>query len=70
VLWTTPGALTATVELLDKNLEIVHRRFLASGRQPVGSQLRLSLVKAMLMEAYAWLPPGSYPTTSEALFFW
>jgi hypothetical protein len=68
VLWTTPGALRATVELLDKNLEIVHGRFLTN--RSAGSQLRLALVKAMLMEAYAWLPPGSYPTTSELLFRW
>lgn len=33
VLWTTPGALTATVELLDKNLEICHARFFNNNRR-------------------------------------
>lgn len=28
------------------------------------------LVKAMVMECYAWLPPGSYPASSHLLFKW
>lgn len=69
LLLAVPDALSRTTMLLEQMLPL----FLPSGRletPPVSfaAKSRHESAKASIMEAFAWLPPGSYPMIANEVF--
>lgn len=69
LLLAVPDALTRLTALLEKVFPLISSggRFEREGNDPVGSA-RLSSARSSVMEAYSWLPPGSYPLSADRIF--
>ena len=70
LLLDVPDALTRSSLLLESLLAVVSKDGrLANPTQP-NAVSRLDIIKSSLMEAFSWLPPGSYPLVADQLFEW
>ena len=69
LLLAVPDALTRLTALLEKVFPLISSggRFEREGNDPVGSA-RLSSTRSSVMEAYSWLPPGSFPLSADRIF--
>jgi len=69
LLLAVPDALSRLTVLLEKvfPLAIKGGRFDSEYNDPVGST-RLSSARSSILEAYSWLPPGSYPISADRIF--
>lgn len=61
-----PGRMALAIVLMESAVEAVEGRL----KSPVKKQgvICRTLLKALLMECFAWLPPGSFPGSSTRLF--
>lgn len=66
VIPQVPERLSLAVSLMESTVEAVEGR-LKSPSKKQGIICR-TLLKALLMECFAWLPPGTFPSSSERLF--
>ena len=70
LLLDVPDALTRTSLLLESMLAVVSGKgHLANPTKPSAIS-RLDIIKASLMEAFSWMPPGSFPAAADLLFGW
>ena len=69
LLLAVPDALTRLTGLLEKVFPLISSggRFEGESDSPVGSS-RLSSARSSVMEAYSWLPPGSFPLSADRIF--
>lgn len=69
LLLALPDALSRLTVLLEKVFPLTSRggRFDCEYNDPVGIT-RLSSARSSIMEAYSWLPPGSYPISADKIF--
>ncbi|KAL9184425.1 hypothetical protein ACHAXT_002511 [Thalassiosira profunda] len=69
LLLAVPDALTRLTALLEKVFPLIDRggRFERESADPVGSA-RLSSTRSSVLEAYSWLPPGSFPLSADRVF--
>ena len=69
LLLAVPDALTRLTALLEKVFPLISSggRFEREANDPVGSA-RLSSARSSVMEAYSWLPPGSFPLSADRIF--
>ena len=69
LLLAVPDALTRLTALLEKVFPLISSggRFERESNDPVGSA-RLSSARSSVMEAYSWLPPGSFPLSADRIF--
>ncbi|KAL7553470.1 hypothetical protein ACHAWF_016747 [Thalassiosira exigua] len=69
LLLAVPDALTRLTAILDKVLPLISSggRFEREAVDPVGGA-RLSSARSSVMEAYSWLPPGSFPLSADRIF--
>jgi len=69
LLLAVPDALTRLTALLEKVFPLISSggRFEREANDPVGSA-RLSSTRSSVMEAYSWLPPGSFPMSADRIF--
>lgn len=69
LLLAVPDALNRLTALLEKLFPLIASggRFEHEGTSPVGSA-RLSSARSSIMEAYSWLPPGSFPLSADRIF--
>jgi hypothetical protein len=69
LLLNVPDALNRTIQILEKVFPIILGY---SQLEDCGSRIfastRLDSAKAAIMEAFAWLPSGSYPTITNSIF--
>jgi hypothetical protein len=69
LLLAVPDALTRLTAILEKIFPLIDSggRFDREANDPVGSA-RLSSARSSVMEAYSWLPPGSFPLSADRIF--
>lgn len=69
LLLAVPDALTRLTALLEKVFPLIASggRFEREANDAVGSA-RLSSARSSVMEAYSWLPPGSFPLSADRIF--
>jgi hypothetical protein len=69
LLLAVPDALTRLTALLEKVFPLISSggRFEREANDHVGSA-RLSSARSSVMEAYSWLPPGSFPLSADRIF--
>lgn len=69
LLLAVPDALTRLTALLEKVFPLISSggRFEREANDPVGSA-RLSSARSSVMEAFSWLPPGSFPLCADRIF--
>jgi hypothetical protein len=67
-LYAVPNALAEVVGFMEGAMSAVEGR-LKSPTKTQGIICR-TLLKAMLMECFSWLPPGAFPSTCRRLFSW
>jgi hypothetical protein len=69
LLLAVPDALSRLTVLLEKVFPLTSKggRFDSEYNDPVGST-RLSSARSSILEAYSWLPPGSYPMSADRIF--
>ncbi len=69
LLLAVPDALTRLTAILEKIFPLIASggRFDGEANDPVGSA-RLSSARSSVMEAYSWLPPGSFPLSADRIF--
>jgi len=70
LLLDVPDALTRTSLILEELLEVVSGSGRLANPEKAAAVSRLDIVKASLMEAFSWLPPGSFPIVADKLFGW
>ncbi|GMH75493.1 hypothetical protein TL16_g06779 [Triparma laevis f. inornata] len=70
LLLDIPDALTRTSILLESVLECVSGEGRLAQPNKPSAISRLDIIKASLMEAFSWMPPGSFPTVADQLFGW
>jgi len=70
LLLSIPDALNKATLLLERLLPLImpNGRLGTKPANPAAT-IRLNSVKASMMEAFSWLPPGSYPMAADQLFF-
>ncbi len=68
VLYSVPGALSRIVAILDIAINLTCEELKAPSH-PEGIVCR-TMIKAVLMECFSFLPPGSFPSNCERLFYW
>lgn len=71
LLWSTPEALindseclTLVVNCLDSAFQAVKNKYQSKYR----THFRFRTLHTILLECFAWLPPGSFPDSSQAVF--
>eukprot|EP00986_Skeletonema_menzelii_P004460 scaffold1524_cov140-Skeletonema_menzelii.AAC.1 len=69
LLLAVPDALTRLTAILEKIFPLISSggRFESEKNTAVGKS-RLSSARASVMEAYSWLPPGSFPMSADRIF--
>eukprot|EP00980_Cylindrotheca_fusiformis_P023611 scaffold10671_cov131-Cylindrotheca_fusiformis.AAC.9 len=69
LLLSVPDALSQVSLVLEQLLPLfnIDGRLAKAPENPVAAS-RLDSAKACIMEAFTWLPPGSYPMVADALF--
>ena len=69
LLLAVPDALTRLTAILEKIFPLISSggRFENEKNTAVGRS-RLSSARASVMEAYSWLPPGSFPMSADRIF--
>lgn len=69
LLLSVPDALNRITSILEKIFPLVSSggRFELEGSSSIGSA-RLSNARSAVMEAYSWLPPGSFPLSADRIF--
>lgn len=69
LLLSVPDALNRTTSLLEKIFPLVSLggKFENEGTTSIGSAT-LSNTRSAVMEAYSWLPPGSFPMSADRIF--
>lgn len=69
LLLSVPDALNRITSLLEKIFPLVSSggRFEKEGSTTLGNA-RLSNARSAIMEAYSWLPPGSFPLSADRIF--
>jgi len=70
LLLSIPDALTRSCLLLENLLGIVSDGGRLANPPTISGAARLDLIKASLLEAFSWLPPGSFPLSADQLFAW
>ena len=69
LLLSVPDALNRTTQVLEKVLPIVMGYSqLEHNESSLTMSTRLNSTKAAIMEAFAWLPPGSFPLVADSVF--
>ena len=69
LLLSVPDALNRTTQILEKLFPIIlGYSQLEQGGSRAFTSTRLDSAKAAIMEAFAWLPSGSYPTITNSVF--
>lgn len=69
MLLSVPNALKRTTQILEKLFPIIlGYSQMEGGDTKTFTSTRLDSAKASIIEAFAWLPPGSYPTISSSVF--
>jgi len=69
LLLSVPDALNRVTSLLENIFALVSSggRLQNEGETSIGNA-RLSNVRSAVMEAYSWLPPGSFPLSADQVF--
>jgi len=69
LLLAVPDALTRLTSLLENVFPFISsiERFRQEAHNPVSSA-RLASARSYVMEAYSWLPPGSFPLSANKIF--
>lgn len=69
LLLAVPDALTRLTALLEKVFPLISSggRFEREANDPVGAA-RLASARSSVLEAYSWLPPGSFPLSADRVF--
>lgn len=69
LLLAVPDALTRLTAILEKVFPLISSggRFEREAYGPIDSA-RLSSARSSVMEAYSWLPPGSFPLSADRIF--
>ena len=69
LLLSVPDALNRITSLLEKVFPLlsVGGKFEKEGGSSIGS-VTLSNARSAVMEAYSWLPPGSFPMSADRIF--
>jgi len=69
LLLAVPDALTRLTAILEKIFPLISSggKFESEKNTAVGKS-RLSSARASVMEAYSWLPPGSFPMSADRIF--
>lgn len=69
LLLAVPDALNRLTALLEEIFPLISSggRFEQEGNSAIGS-VRLSSARSSVMEAYSWLPPGSFPMSADRIF--
>jgi hypothetical protein len=69
LLLAVPDALTRTTAILEKIFPLISSggKFENEKNTSVGRSM-LSSARASVMEAYSWLPPGSFPMSADRIF--
>lgn len=69
MLLSVPDALHRTIQILEKLFPIILGYSQTEGGDSKAfTSTRLDSAKAAIIEAFAWLPPGSFPTISSSVF--
>ncbi len=69
LLLNVPDALSRIIQILEKVFPfILGYSQLEDGGSKVFTSTRLDSAKAAILEAFAWLPSGSYPTITNSIF--
>lgn len=70
MLVTVPDALNRTISILERLFPIIlgYSQMEEGDSKQEFTSTRLDSTKAAVIEAFAWLPPGSYPTISNSIF--
>ena len=69
MLLSVPDALNRTIQILEKLFPIIlGYSQIEGGDSKAFASTRLDSAKAAIIEAFAWLPPGSFPTISSSVF--
>ena len=69
LLLAVPDALTRLTALLEKVFPLISKggRFIRESNGPV-ENARLCSARSSVLEAYSWLPPGSFPLSADRIF--
>ena len=70
LLLDVPDALTRSSLLLESLLAVVSNDGRLANPTQQNAVSRLDIIKSSLMDAFSWLPPGSYPMVADQLFEW
>ena len=69
LLLSAPDALTHTCQILEKIFPIISGYSQMDTRDSMSfATTRLENAKAAILEAFAWLPPGSFPLVASSIF--